>query len=143
MALLWDPPQKLPRGSLSLGRADRPPCNAWHSSFHLDGNHSSFHPDGNSHSFHPGHLTSGSGQRFTVSGCLRAAILSGRHPTLSGCLTAAILFGQRSTFSGYSHPAPAVGWERRTFQLPQADMSGSFDNAYPDNICGQRFRFPE
>ena len=29
-----------------------------------------------------------------------------------------------------SHPAPAVGWGRRTIQLPRADMSGSFGNAY-------------
>nr|CAN72200.1 hypothetical protein VITISV_014984 [Vitis vinifera] len=42
---MWDPPQKLSRGSLSLGCADRPPFDAWHSSFHPDGNHSSFHLD--------------------------------------------------------------------------------------------------
>ena len=34
MYALWDPPQKLPRGSISLGPADRPLCDAWHSSFH-------------------------------------------------------------------------------------------------------------
>ena len=38
-----------------------------------------------------------------------------------------------------SHPALVARWERRTIQLPRADMSGSFDNAYPDSICGQRF----
>ena len=42
---MWDPPQKLPRGSLSLGRADRLPFDAWHTSFHPDENHNSFHPD--------------------------------------------------------------------------------------------------
>ena len=32
-----------------------------------------------------------------------------------------------------SHLAPPVaGWERMTIQLPRADMSGSFDNAYPE-----------
>ena len=36
-----------------------------------------------------------------------------------------------------SHLAPSAGWERRTIQLPRVDMSGSFDNAYPDSICGQ------
>ena len=28
----------------------------------------------------------------------------------------------------------------RTIQFSRADMSGSFGNAYPENICGQRFR---
>nr|CAN82563.1 hypothetical protein VITISV_039811 [Vitis vinifera] len=33
--------------------------------------------------------------------------------------------------SDISHPAPDAGWERRTFQLPRLDMSGSSDSAYP------------
>ena len=61
-----------------------------------------------------------------------------------------ILFGRLSTFSGYltsgipsvdvppspdtSHPAPDAGWERRTFQLPLSDMSGSSDSAYPESF---------
>ena len=31
---MWDPPQKMPRGSLSLAHADDPPCDARHNSFH-------------------------------------------------------------------------------------------------------------
>nr|CAN80158.1 hypothetical protein VITISV_028149 [Vitis vinifera] len=27
-----------------------------------------------------------------------------------------------------------AGWERRTFQLPRSDMSGSSDNAYPESF---------
>ena len=90
-----------------------------------------------------GCLTSGilPGQRSTLSGCLTAAILSGRHPTLSGCITVGIISDRRSTFSDISHPTSAAGWERRTIQLPRADMSGSFGKAYSDNIHGQRFRF--
>ena len=80
-----------------------------------------------------------SGQHPTFSGYFTAAILSGRHPTLSGYLTTAILSARRSTSSDISHSAPAAGWERRTIQLPRADMSRSFDNGYPDSICGQRF----
>nr|CAN71747.1 hypothetical protein VITISV_004372 [Vitis vinifera] len=33
-----------------------------------------------------------------------------------------------------SHPAPDAGWERRTFQLPRLDMSGSYDSAYPESF---------
>ena len=35
----------MPRGSLSLGHADGPLCDACHSSFHPDGNSHSFHSD--------------------------------------------------------------------------------------------------
>ena len=31
-----------------------------------------------------------------------------------------------------SHSVPDVGWERRTFQLPQSDMSGLSDSVYPE-----------
>ncbi|RVW20501.1 hypothetical protein CK203_106594 [Vitis vinifera] len=43
---------------------------------------------------------------------------------------------------GTSQSALVAGWERRTILLPRADMSKSFGNAYPENIRGQRFRFP-
>nr|CAN81432.1 hypothetical protein VITISV_010697 [Vitis vinifera] len=33
-----------------------------------------------------------------------------------------------------SHLAPNARWERRTFQLPRSDMSGSSDSAYPENF---------
>ena len=35
------------------------------------------------------------------------------------------------------HPASAAGWERRTIQLPRADMSGSSGDAYPDSLARQ------
>ena len=73
----------MPRGSLSLGRADHPPFDAWHSSFHPNGNHSSFHPHStrtgitahsilippgrNHHSFHPDGI---------IAHSIRVAILS-------------------------------------------------------------------
>ena len=41
-----------------------------------------------------------------------------------------------------SHPAPDAGWERRAFQLPRSDMSGSSDSAYPKSIRSRQFRFP-
>ena len=34
-----------------------------------------------------------------------------------------------------SHPTPDAGWERKTFQLPRTDMSGSFDSAYPESFA--------
>ena len=35
-----------------------------------------------------------------------------------------------------------TGWERRTFQLPQSDMSRSFDSTYPESIRSCQIRFP-
>ena len=48
MSHLWDPPQKMPRGSLSLGHADHPL--ATHGIAHSiwTENHHSFHPEKNS-----------------------------------------------------------------------------------------------
>ena len=40
-----------------------------------------------------------------------------------------------------SHPAPDAGWERRAFQLPRSDMSGSSYSAYPESIRSRQFRF--
>ncbi|RVW47864.1 hypothetical protein CK203_092896 [Vitis vinifera] len=90
-------------GPYTLHTPDSPPCDAQHSSFH------------------PGR------------------ILSGRHSTFSGYLSSGWR-GGRFNFSGQTCPDPLIGyftsgyltveWERRTFQLPQSDMSGSSDNAY-------------
>nr|CAN81466.1 hypothetical protein VITISV_021276 [Vitis vinifera] len=33
-----------------------------------------------------------------------------------------------------SHPAPNAGWERRAFQLPRSDMSGSSNSAYLESF---------
>ena len=33
-----------------------------------------------------------------------------------------------------SHPAPDAKWERRAFQLPQSDISGSSDSVYPESF---------
>ena len=40
------------------------------------------------------------------------------------------------------HPALDAGWERRAFQLPRSDISGSSNSAYPESIRGRQFRFP-
>ena len=34
-----------------------------------------------------------------------------------------------------SHPAPDAGWERRVFQLPRSDISGSSDSAYSESFA--------
>ncbi|WJZ83005.1 hypothetical protein VitviT2T_002722 [Vitis vinifera] len=34
-----------------------------------------------------------------------------------------------------SHPALDAGWERRAFQLPRSDVSGSSDSAYPESFA--------
>nr|CAN66940.1 hypothetical protein VITISV_010067 [Vitis vinifera] len=60
----------------------------------------------------------------------RVGILSGHLSTFSGYLTSGILSGRHSTLSGYL----TSGWKRRTFQLPQSDMSGSSDSAYPESF---------
>ena len=91
-----------------------------------------------------------SGRRSTFSEYLTSGILSSRRSTFSGYLTSGILSGWRSTFSKYlksrilsvdvppsldiSHPVLDVGWERRAFQLPQSDISGSSDSAYLESF---------
>nr|CAN63916.1 hypothetical protein VITISV_036186 [Vitis vinifera] len=52
--------------------------------------------------------------------------------------------GGRFNFPGQTCPDPLIkyftsgyltaGWERRTFQLPRSDMSGSSDSAYPKSF---------
>ena len=93
----------------------------------------SFHPDGNP-LFHP------DGESLIPPG-RESLIPPGRgipHSTRTGI--------PHSTSPDISHPAPVrptfhlfgyltsstpvAGWERRTIQLPRADMSGSFGNAY-------------
>ena len=37
--------------------------------------------------------------------------------------------------SNILHPAPDAGWERRAFQLPRSDISGSSDSAYPESFA--------
>ncbi|RVW63846.1 hypothetical protein CK203_055620 [Vitis vinifera] len=34
-----------------------------------------------------------------------------------------------------THPALDTGWERKAFQLPRSDISGSSDSAYPENFA--------
>ncbi|KAL6321514.1 hypothetical protein AAG906_019694 [Vitis piasezkii] len=34
-----------------------------------------------------------------------------------------------------SHPAPDAGWERRSFQLPRSDISGSSDSTYSESFA--------
>ena len=81
-----------------------------------------------------------------LSGCLTSALVRPTfHPP--GYLTSGILSAdvpsprmshirnpvrRRSIHLDISHLAPVAGWERRMIQLPRADMSGSFGNAYPE-----------
>ena len=44
--------------------------------------------------------------------------------------------------SDISQSAPATGWKRSVIQLSWSDMSRSAGDAYPEYICGRRFRFP-
>ena len=94
-------------------------------SFHPDGNPSfhpdrnpSFHPDGDS-SFHPDGDSS-----FHPDISYLAPIRPMFH--LSGYRTAG------TTVDTITSGTPVAGWERRMIQLPRADMSGSFGNAYPE-----------
>ena len=36
-----------------------------------------------------------------------------------------------------THPALDTGWERKAFQLPRSDISGSSDSAYPENFAAR------
>ena len=109
------------------------PCDTWHSSFHPDGNHRSLHPDISHPEF-----------------CLTDIPLSPDISQPPFCPTdvpphLGISHSDPADVPpspDISHPMDAAGWERRTIQLHRADMSGSFGNAYPENIRGQRFRFP-
>ncbi|WKA07176.1 hypothetical protein VitviT2T_025034 [Vitis vinifera] len=60
------------------------------------------------------------------------------------CLTSRILLRRHSTRMSHirhtpspdiSHLAPDTGWERRAFQLPRSDISGSSDSAYPESFA--------
>ncbi|WJZ81309.1 hypothetical protein VitviT2T_001158 [Vitis vinifera] len=72
----------------------------------------------------------------------RVGILSCRLSTFSGYLTSGIPSADIPPSPDISHPVPDAGWERRAFQLPRSDMSGSSDSAYPESICNRQFRFP-
>ncbi|WJZ92681.1 hypothetical protein VitviT2T_011665 [Vitis vinifera] len=72
----------------------------------------------------------------------RVGILSDRLSTFSGYLTFGIPSADIPPSPDISHPAPDARWERRAFQLPRSDMSGSSDSAYPESIRDRQFRFP-
>ena len=73
----------------------------------------------------------------------RVGILSGRLSTFSRYLTSRIPSVDIPPSPDISHSAPDTRWERRAFQLPRTDMSGSFDSAYPESIHSRQFRFPK
>ena len=65
-----------------------------------------------------------------------------------GCLTSGILLRRHSTRMSHirnSSPPPFhpnilhstldAGWERRAFQLPRSDISGSSESAYPESFA--------
>ena len=98
-------------GSLHLAHAHGPPCHAWHSSFHPGRN--SIRPI--FHLLRISHIRclqpDGRGGRFNFSG--------------QTCLDPLI---------GYFTSGLTAGWEKRTFQLPRSDISGSSDSAYPESF---------
>ena len=121
---------------LSLPRTrGRPPCDTWYRSFH---------PDGNSHSFHPdvSHPEFCSVDVLSYPDVSQPQLCPVDIPLSHDISQPQFCPAGVPPFPDISHPVPATGWERRTIQLPWADMSGSFDNAYPENIRGQRFKFP-
>ena len=142
--LLWDPPQKLPRGFLSLGHADVPL--SMRGIVHSTRTHSTRMSHIRNYARPTSHFLRMSHSCHSTrptSHFLR--ISHSRHSTRP-----------TSHFLQMSHSRhsirPAFHFLRifhirlllsnRTIQLPRTDMFGSFDNAYPDNICGQRFRCP-
>ena len=90
----------------------------------------------------PGCLTSGTLLRrhSTQMSHIRNSALPPFHPDVShpefcsadippGCLTS-------GTFHpDILHPVPNAGWERRAFQLPRSDISGSSDSAYSESFA--------
>ncbi|RVW64179.1 hypothetical protein CK203_046335 [Vitis vinifera] len=52
-----------------------------------------------------------------------------------GCLTSEILLRQHSTRIFHIRHLPDAEWERRAFQLPRSDISGSADSAYPESFA--------
>ena len=95
------------------------PCDTWHRSFHPDGNSHSFHPDISHPEFCPADVP----PSLDIS-----------YPEFYPA--------DVPPSPDISQPAPAAGWERRTIQLPRADMSGSSSSAYLKNIRSRQFRFP-
>nr|CAN70018.1 hypothetical protein VITISV_009525 [Vitis vinifera] len=73
----------------------------------------------------------------------------GEHATIPpGCVTSGILLRRHSTRMSHirnSSPPPFhpnilhstldAGWERRAFQLPRSDISGSSESAYPESFA--------
>ena len=135
MSHLWDPPQKMPRGSLSLGHADHPL--ATHGIAHSiwTENHHSFHPDVSQPQFCPADIP-------LSSDVSQPQFCPADIPLSSDISQPQFCPADVLPSPDISHPTLSAGWERRTVQLPQADMSGSFRNAYPENIRGRRFKFP-
>nr|CAN71733.1 hypothetical protein VITISV_014007 [Vitis vinifera] len=117
-------------------RNTTPLCDAQHNSFHPDGNSHSFHPDVSHPEFCPANVLpypNVSLPQFCPADILPSPDISqpdGR--------------GGRFNFSGQTCPDPLIeyftsgylttGWERRTFQLPRLDMSGSSNSAYPKSF---------
>ena len=124
-----------------------PLCDTWHHSFHSDGSSHLFHLDGI--------LAHSTRMEFCPADVPLSPDIS--HPEF--CPTDANIsqpefcptdvplspdISQPEFCPTYvppspdiSYPAPATGWERRTIQLPRADMSRSSGNAYSDNLPEQ------
>ena len=80
------------------------------------------------------HLAHADGPPCDIAHSTWVGILSCRLSTFSWYLTSGIPSADIPPSPNISHPAPDAGWERRMFQLFRSDMSGSSDNAYPENF---------
>ena len=137
-------------GSLHLAQADDPlaKCGIAHSTrmSHIQNSAPpTFHPDVS----HPEFCSAD-----IPSGCLTSEILLRRHSIRIFRIRRLTPDGRggRFNFPSQTYPDPLIGyftsgcltagWERRAFQLPRSDMSGSSDSAYPESIHDRQFRFP-
>ncbi|RVW63988.1 hypothetical protein CK203_049390 [Vitis vinifera] len=74
------------------------------------------------------------GERHMSSWGIRMELLRIATRGIAHSTRVRILSGRHSTFSGYL----TSGWERRTFQLPRSDMSGSSDRIFHIRISHSR-----
>ena len=63
--------------------------------------------------------------------CLSSGILLRRHFTRMSLIRNS---SPQTFHPDILHPAPDAGWERRVFQLPRLDISGSSDSAYLESF---------
>ena len=104
--------------------------------------------------FHPAALPFTSGYAAITPGCQKIYIrlpplYTRLSPLPPGCITSGTLLssfypdvshpefwpGDVPHSPDASHPADISGWGKRAFQLPRSDISGSADNAHPEDFA--------